>query len=55
MFGVADDKAFIEVERSSACASCALQEAEELAAGARGHVDCMEIEAVDVIVKGILR
>jgi positive regulator of sigma E activity len=52
---VADDKAFIEVERSSACASCGLQKAEELAAGARGHVDCMEIEAVDVIVKGILR
>ncbi len=32
---VADDKAFIEVERSSACASCGLQEAEELAAGGK--------------------
>ena len=32
---VADDKAFIEVERSSACASCGLQEAEELATGGK--------------------
>ena len=32
---VADDKAFIEVERSSACAQCGLQEAEELAAGGK--------------------
>ena len=32
---VADDKAFIEVERSSACASCGLQEAEELTTGGK--------------------
>lgn len=32
---VADDKAFIEVERSSACAQCGLQEAEELATGGK--------------------
>ena len=32
---VDDDKAFIEVERSSACASCGLQKAEELAAGGK--------------------
>ena len=32
---VADDKAFIEVERSSACASCGLQEAEDLATGGK--------------------
>jgi len=29
------DKAFIEVERSSACAQCGLQEAEELAVGGK--------------------
>ncbi|MFA6054561.1 MAG: SoxR reducing system RseC family protein [Thermodesulfovibrionales bacterium] len=29
------DKAYVEVERSSACASCGLQEAEELAAGGK--------------------
>jgi len=29
------DQAFIEVERSSACASCGLQEAEELATGGK--------------------
>jgi sigma-E factor negative regulatory protein RseC len=29
------DKAYIEVERSSSCASCGLQEAEELAAGGK--------------------
>jgi len=32
---VADDKAFIEVERNSACASCGLQEAEELTTGGK--------------------
>jgi positive regulator of sigma E activity len=32
---VTDDRAFIEVEQSSACASCGLQEAEELAAGGK--------------------
>ncbi len=32
---VADDKAFIEVERSSTCAQCGLQEAEELATGGK--------------------
>ena len=32
---VADDQAFIEVERSSACAQCGLQEAEELATGGK--------------------
>ena len=30
---VIDDKAYVEVERSSACAQCGLQEAEELAIG----------------------
>ena len=29
------DKAYLEVERSSACAQCGLQEAEELAAGGK--------------------
>lgn len=32
---VIDDKAYVEVERSSACAQCGLQEAEELAAGGK--------------------
>ncbi len=32
---VADDKVFVQVERSSACASCGLQEAEELATGGK--------------------
>lgn len=32
---IAGDKAFVEVERSSACAQCGLQEVEELAAGGR--------------------
>jgi len=35
VFRVADDRAFIEVERSSAYASCGLQEAEELATGGK--------------------
>lgn len=32
---VTGDKAFVEVERSSACAQCGLQEAEELATGGK--------------------
>ncbi|MDP2755717.1 MAG: SoxR reducing system RseC family protein [Nitrospirota bacterium] len=32
---VIDDKAYVEVERSSACAQCGLQEAEELATGGK--------------------
>src|SRR4030043_8994 len=32
---VIDDKAYVEVERSSACAQCGLQEAEELAIGGK--------------------
>ncbi len=32
---IEDDQAFIEVERSSACAQCGLHEAEELAAGGK--------------------
>lgn len=32
---VIDDKAYVEVERSSACTQCGLQEAEELATGGK--------------------
>jgi positive regulator of sigma E activity len=32
---IVDDKAFVQVERSSACASCGLQEAEELTTGGK--------------------
>lgn len=32
---VLDDRAYVEVERSSACASCGLREAEELATGGK--------------------
>lgn len=32
---IAGDKAFVEVERSSACAQCGLQEVEELTAGGK--------------------
>jgi len=35
---IAGDKAFVEVERSSACAQCGLQEVEELAAGGKKPV-----------------
>jgi len=32
---IADDQSYVEVERSSACAQCGLQEAEELATGGK--------------------
>ncbi len=50
---VADDKAFIEVERSSACASCGLQEAEELATG--GKVVFEAYNMVEATIGGRVR
>lgn len=47
------DKAYVEVERSSACASCGLQEAEELAAG--GKVVFESYNMADAVVGDIVR
>jgi sigma-E factor negative regulatory protein RseC len=42
------DQAFIEVERSSACASCGLQEAEELAAGGKVVFEAYNMAAANI-------
>ena len=42
------DKAYVEVERSSACASCGLQEAEELATGGKVIFEAYNMAAANI-------
>lgn len=45
---ITGDKAFVEVERSSACAQCGLQEAEELATGGKVVFEAFNIAGSNV-------
>jgi sigma-E factor negative regulatory protein RseC len=45
---VSGDKAFIEVERSSACAQCGLQEVEELVAGGKVVFEALNMAKANI-------
>lgn len=45
---VSGDKAFIEVERSSACAQCGLQEVEEIAAGGKVIFEAINLARANI-------
>ncbi|MDH5769023.1 MAG: SoxR reducing system RseC family protein [Nitrospirota bacterium] len=45
---ISGDKAFVEVERSSACAQCGLQEVEELAAGGKPIFEALNMTKANI-------